>query len=73
MADPALQLLLDPAPSTGAGIQLVRRVDDTGGTISSYYCVGQVTGVGKALWVNVTTANTDAQKNTAIRAAFGVA
>lgn len=73
MADPALQLLLDPAPSTGLGIQIVRRVDDAAGTTSSYYVVGQVTGVGKAQWVNVTTANTDAQKNTAIRTALGVA
>lgn len=73
MADPALQLLLDPLPSTGNGIQLTRRVDEPSGTLSSYYCTGQVTGVGKAMWVNVTTANTDAQKNTAIRTAFGVA
>jgi hypothetical protein len=72
MADPALQLLLDPAPSSGSGIQIVRR-NDPDSTNTSYYCVGQVAGVGKALWVNVTTANTDAQKNTAIRAAFGVA
>ena len=73
MADPALQLLLDPYPSTGAGIQIVRRVEAADGLTSSYYCVGQVTGVGKELWVNLTTANSDAQKNTAIRAAFGVA
>ncbi len=72
MADPALQLLLDPA-STGNGIMIERRVDEPTGVTTSYYCVGQVTGVGKAMWVNVTTANTDAQKNTAIRAAFGVA
>lgn len=71
MADPALQALLDPA-ATGAGIQLVRRVDN-GGSLSSYWCAGQVGGVGKGMWVDVTTANTDAQKNTAIRAAFGVA
>lgn len=73
MADPALQLLLDPAPSAGTGIQILRRVDDAAGTTSSYYCSGQVTGVGKAMWVNVTTGNTDAQKNTSIRTAFGVA
>ena len=72
MADPALQALLDPA-STGAGIVINRRVDDILGTTSSYFCTGQVTGVGKAMWVNVVTGNTDAQKNTAIRAAFGVA
>lgn len=71
MADTDLQLLLDPAPSAGTGIRIVRRGEDTG-TLSSYYCVGNVTGKGKALWVNVTTAQTDSQKNTAIRAAFGV-
>ena len=73
MADPALQLLLDPTPSQGFGMQIIRRVDDALGTTSSYYLVGQVTGVGKSMWVNVTTANTDAQKNTSIRAAFNVA
>ena len=73
MADSALQLLLDPLPSQGNGIQIERRLDDALGTTSSYYVVGQVTGVGKAMWVNVVTANTDAQKNTAIRAALGVA
>ena len=73
MADPQLQLLLDPSPSQGSGIQIERRLDDALGTTSSYYVVGQVTGVGKAMWVNVVTANTDAQKNTAIRAALGVA
>jgi hypothetical protein len=72
MADPALQLLLDPSV-TGNGIQLKRRLDDALGTTSSYYCEGQVGGVGKALWVNVVTGNTDAQKNTAIRLAFNVA
>lgn len=72
MADPALQVLLDPA-STGDGIIIKRRVDDTAGTTSSYFCEGNVTGVGKAMWVNVVTGNTDAQKNTSIRAAFGVA
>lgn len=71
MADPALQLLLDPA-SNGEGIQIVRRVNDATGTNSSYYVVGQVGGVGKSMWVNVIAANTDAQKNTAIRTALGV-
>ena len=73
MADPALQLLLDPAPSTGAGIQIVRRNDSADGVKANYYCVGQVGGVGKSMWVETTAANTDAQKNTAIRTAFGVA
>ena len=72
MPDPQLQALLDPA-GTGAGIQIERRVDAADGATSSYFVVGQVTGVGRALWVNVPTANTDAQKNTAIRTALGVA
>lgn len=72
MPDPALQALLDPA-ATGAGIILKRRVDEPSGTVTSYYCEGQVTGVGKARWVDVSAAANDATKNTAIRAAFGVA
>ncbi len=71
MADIDVQALLDPS-ANGTGIRIIRRGTDNG-TLSSYYCVGNVTGVGKALWVNVTTANSDAQKNTAIRTAFGVA
>lgn len=71
MPDPALQALLDP-DATGAGIQIERRVDSADGLISSYFVVGQVTGRGQGRWVNVTTANSDAQKNTAIRAALGV-
>jgi hypothetical protein len=70
MADAALQLLLDPG-NMGNGIELVRRVD--GPTLSSYYVVPVAYGPGRAMWVDVTTANTDAQKNTAIRAALQVA
>jgi hypothetical protein len=69
MADVDIQALLD-AGSTGTGIQIVRRVD--AGTLTSYYCVGQVLGKGKALWINCTTADSDATKNTAIRTAFGI-
>lgn len=72
MADPALQALLDP-DATGLGIRITDRIDDLLGTTSSYYCIGNVYGKGKSLFVNVPTGNTDAQKNTAIRAAFGVA
>lgn len=72
MADAALQALLDPT-GTGNSINLVRRVENPNGTISSYYVVDQAYGPGKAMWVDVTTANTDAQKNTAIRAALQVA
>jgi hypothetical protein len=70
MADIDLQELLDPG-ATARGITIKQRVD--AGSLSSYYLEGNVTGVGKAMWVNVTTADSDAQKNTAIRAAFGVA
>ncbi len=71
MPDPALQALLDP-DATGAGIQIERRVDTPDGLTSSYFVVGQVTGRGRGRWVDVVTANTDSQKNTAIRAALGV-
>lgn len=72
MPDPALQALLDPA-GTGAGIQIERRCDEPTGTVCSYFVVGQVTGVGRAGWVNCLIADTDAQKNTKIRTALGVA
>lgn len=71
MADSDIQALLD-AGATGRGITIVRRDPDTG-LLSNYYCEGNVTGVGQAMWVQVTTSDTDAQKNTAIRTAFGVA
>lgn len=70
MADADLQALLDVG-ATGRGIRIVRR-EANGATLSYYYCEGNVTGVGKAMWVAVTTADTDEQKDTAIRAAFGV-
>lgn len=67
MADADLQLLLDPGP-TGRGIKIERRVDS--GLKSNYYCIPVVTLAGHARWVEVTTADSDAQKNTAIRAAL---
>jgi hypothetical protein len=67
MADADLQLLLDPGP-TGRGIKIERRVDS--GLKSNYYCVPVVTLAGHARWVEVTTADTDEQKDTAIRAAL---
>lgn len=67
MADADLQALLDPS-GNGRGIQIVRRVDAD--TLSSYYCVPNVTLAGHARWVNVTAADTDEQKDTAIRAAL---
>lgn len=70
MADAALQDLLDVG-STGHGIRIQKRVDAV--LKSSYYLQGNVRGVGKAMWVDVTTADSDADKSTAILAAFGVA
>lgn len=67
MADADLAALLDPA-GNGRGIQIVRRID--AGSLSSYYVVPCVTLAGRARWVNVTTADTDEQKDTAIRAAL---
>lgn len=71
MADPALQALLDP-DGNGNGIMIERRVD--AGTLSSYYVVPSSGSAfaGRARWVNVTAADTDAQKNTAIRAALAL-
>ena len=71
MADADLQALLDVG-ETGRGIRIVSRSEDTD-VLSHYYCVGNVTGVGKAMWVPVTTLDTDEDKDVAIRAAFGVA
>lgn len=69
MADPALQLLLDPEPRTGNGIRILRRVN--AGTLTSYYVHPNVGPyAGRARWINVTEADTDAQKNTAIRLAL---
>ena len=68
MADVDLQALLDPA-GNGRGIQIVRRTNDT--TLkSSYYVVPNVLFAGRSRWVQVTTADTDEQKDTAIRAAL---
>jgi hypothetical protein len=68
MADTDLQSLLDPT-GTGRGIQIVRRTNDT--TLkSSYYLVPNVTLAGRARWVQVTTADSDEDKDTAIRAAL---
>jgi hypothetical protein len=67
MADPALQALLDPT-GNGTGIMLQRRVDS--GLKSNYYVVPAVTLAGRSRWVEVTAADSDAQKDTAIRAAL---
>ena len=70
--DPALQALLDPS-SNGTGITIVRRMNSIDGLNASYYCTGNVTGVGKALWVDLLISDDDATHDTAVRAAFNVA
>lgn len=67
MSDVDLQALLDPS-GNGRGIMITRRVD--AGLLSSYYCIPCISPAGHARWVNVTTADTDNQKDTAIRAAL---
>ncbi len=70
MADPALQLLLDPG-ATGRGIMIQDRIDTS--TFSDYYVI-PVLGpyAGRARWCRVNTGDTDAQKDTAIRAILAV-
>lgn len=67
--DAGLQALLDPA-GNGRGIRILRRTDYLDGLtqMSSYYVAGNVTGRGRARWVDVTTADVDATHNTAVRA-----
>ncbi len=69
MADVDLQALLDPT-SNRTGIMIERRSDS--GLKADYFCTGQVLGHGKAMWVQTLYADSDATKNTAIRAAFGI-
>lgn len=67
MADVTLQSQLDVG-ATGRGVKLERRVDV--GTKSHYYCVPNQGYAGHARWVEVVAADTDNQKETAIRAAL---
>lgn len=70
--DAALRLLLDPAPSQGSGFTVLRRHNHANGTTASYYIEGNVAGVGKAMWVDLTISDDDAAHDAAIRTAFGV-
>lgn len=65
MPDTTLQAQL----YTGAKqAQILRRVD--AGTLSSYYVQGTIGYAGRARWIDVTAADTDNQKETAIRDAL---
>lgn len=69
MPDTTLQSLLDPA-SDSTGVTILKRVDNGNG-ITSYYCSGGETYPGKQRWIDVNTADTDANKAAAINAALG--
>lgn len=72
MADPDLQALLDPSANL-RGYRILRRVDvetvvnGNPVTYSDYYIQPPN---GPAKWVRVNAADSDADKNTAIRAAL---
>lgn len=65
----SVHALTDP-DGNGNGIRILRTVQD--GTTTSYYVAGNVLGRGRCGWVDVTTTDTAAHHNTAIRAALGV-
>jgi hypothetical protein len=67
MADATLQAQLDPT-GQGRGVLIQRRIDV--GTKTHYYVVPVQGYAGHARWVECVTANTDNQKETAIRAAL---
>ncbi len=75
MADADLQALLD-TDSTGRGILITNRGIDTvrvsdSAVLAHYYVTPQVGPyAGRSRWVEVAAADSDADKNTAIRAAL---
>lgn len=78
MADPALQVLLDPG-GMGNGLIIRRRYDTPDGLTASYYVTGmwadsasstQSQGY-RAGWVDINIGNTDSQKATRIRGVLG--
>lgn len=70
MADSDLQALLDTDPN-GRGIRIVRRVE-IDNTYSAYYVTGGQEYPGRDRWVTVTTADSDEDKDTAIRAVLAL-
>ncbi len=60
MSEASIQALLDPD-------YLIQRHEVSSATITSYYCAGRSQGHSRFGWTDVTTTDTDAQKNTAIR------
>lgn len=68
MADPTLQAQLDPT-GTGRGVRILRAISN-GGTLTSYLCHGGVQYAGRVRLVDCTSADTDNNKETAIRAAL---
>lgn len=68
MADPTLQAQLDPT-GTGKGPRILRAISN-GGTLTSYYVHGGQQYPGRVRFVNCTAADTDNNKEAAIRAAL---
>ena len=70
MSDVDLQALLDPDYS------LIRRSNyaaaEPAALLTSYYCVGRTIDHRKSGWTDVVTLDSDADKDTAIRAALAV-
>ena len=75
MADAALQALLDPS-GMGTGIMITQRAGNTtrvsdSAVLAHYYVVPNVGPYqGRSRWVEVVSTDSDADKNTAIRAAL---
>jgi hypothetical protein len=69
MADKDLQNLLD-ASGKGRTMKILRAISN-GANTDYYVSVDQGPNAGRCRWITVPTANSDAQKDTAIRAALG--
>ncbi len=77
MADAALQALLD-ASGNGTGIMIVQRAGNTtrvadSAVLAHYYVTPHIGPyAGRSRWVEVVSTDSDADKNTAIRAALAL-
>lgn len=70
MADKELQAVLNTNARTPLGQTILRSVQNSAGITSHYVIDNGGPSSGTARWVDVTTADSDANKGTAIRAAL---
>lgn len=56
--------------AAAVGITITRRDERPGGTTTDYYCIGGPNYRDQGTWVQVTTADSDATKLTAIQTAL---